>query len=332
MRIIISGAGIGGLTLAAAMHGESITVVEKRTEATGIGAGLLLHDEALAALRSAGIEVRGRRFNQVNLGFADGRRLPPIKKSGLAIKRPDLHCALLSRCAGIDIRCSATIDWFQEDDSGVDVCLSDGSELRADVLIGADGLGSGIRKLHGSSVTRRYSGTTCWRGLSEIDCPTGEPLEIWGRGLRVGMIPLNSGSYLFLTESAPPNQPRTPPPFEKFSHFCHGAPELIATVPSHTWAHHDLEELAKHFWGTPRVPLLGDAAHAFTPNLGEGAAQAILDANRLAKKLRSGDCYPGARRGKNARIAVLSRWVGRIGQARGRLGAVRDILLRPFSR
>ncbi len=332
MRIVISGAGIGGLTLASALQGESITIVERRPEATGIGAGLLLHDEALAALKATGVVVAGRRFHQLDIGFADGRLLPPLKKTGLAVLRPELHTSLLSRCTDVDLRVSTTVEAFQEDDFGVDVRLSDGSELRADLLIGADGLGSGIRKLLDAPTLRRFSGTSCWRAVSDRRCKNDEPLELWGRGIRVGMVPLNSGTYLYLTESVRENQPRAAAPCDQFSHFGHDAPSLIESVPIADWVQTDLEELDHHYWGTDRVPLLGDAAHAFTPNLGEGAAQAILDAVELAGKLRFDEPYPGARRRKNARIATLSRWAGRIGQAKGTLGAIRDTLLGPFAR
>jgi len=332
MRVVIAGGGIGGLTLAAALQGDSsITVVEKRSEVSGIGAGLLLHDAALSHLKNAGIEVSGRRFNQMNLGLANGRSLPSVKKAGLAISRPALHGFLLSACDGVDFRTSTVVESFKEDGSGVDIRLSDGCELRADLLIGADGLGSDIRRLHGAKTRRRYSGVTCWRALSQSDSSEDNPIEIWGHGQRVGIVPLERGTYLYLTESAAPNQSRIPAPIERFSHFSYDAPSLIESVSRDDWTHHDLDELDLHYWGTARVPLLGDAAHGFTPNLGEGAAQAILDAALLAQSLRSGELYPGHRRRVNSRIAFLSRWMGRIAQANGWAGMLRDITLRPIA-
>ena len=332
MRVVIAGGGIGGLTLAAALRSDSsITVVEKRSEVSGIGAGLLLHDVALSHLKNAGIEVSGHRFSRINLGLANGRSLPSVRKPGLAISRPALHRILLSACDGVDLRTSTIVESFKEDDSGVDIRLSDRCELRADLLIGADGLGSDIRRLYGAKTCRRYSGVTCWRALSQIDSKADNPIEIWGRGLRVGIVPLEKGTYLYLTESAAPNQSRIPAPIERFSHFRHGAQSLIESVSQNDWAHHDLDELDSHCWGTARVPLLGDAAHGFTPNLGEGAAQAILDATSLAQSLRSGEPYPGHRRRVNSRIAFLSRWMGRIAQANGWAGMLRDLVLRPIA-
>ena len=331
MRVVIAGAGIGGLALASFLKGESITVVERRPEPSGIGAGLLLQDKALAEFHSMGVKVSGKRFNQICLALADGQRLPSLKKSGLALRRTELHSALLSACKQIDLRVSTTVDLFREDESGVDVRLSDGSEVRADILVGADGLGSYIRELHGPLIRRRYSGVTCWRGLSPRDYSANEPLEIWGRGLRVGIVPLESGTYLYLTESTSQNQLRIPAPADKFSHFAFDAPALIESVPNDKWVHRDLDELDGHFWGTARVPLLGDAAHGFTPNLGEGAAQAIIDAAQLARHLRENAPYPGPRRRKNAQIAFLSRWMGRIGQASGKKGALRDTIFMPLA-
>jgi len=321
MRVTIAGAGIGGLTLAAHLAEHDVVVLERRPRPMGIGAGLLLHDEALGALRQGGVELTGRPFHRFDLGLANGRLLPGVRRTGLAIRRPDLHEALL-QATRAEVRGGTTVRSFTERSDHVQVTTSAGDTLEVDVLVGADGLGSTTRQQLGAPGRRRYSGATCWRGLTSVECPTDQPVELWGDGTRVGLIPLVGGTYLYLTSTEPEGSDRPTPPIERFQHFAFEAPAMIDSVSR--WSHHDLAELDLHHFGTARVPLLGDAAHGFTPNLGEGAAQAILDAAHLAQALRGASEYPGPRRGKNWRIATASRFVGHIGQASGPTAWLRD--------
>ncbi|MBX2798771.1 MAG: FAD-dependent monooxygenase [Myxococcales bacterium] len=331
MHVLVVGAGIGGLTLASALREHRVTLVERRPEATGIGAGLLLHRRALDALERVGVRVSGRPYPGLSLGLADGRLLPLAAKPGRAVSRPALHAALLRAAAHANLHTSCVVETFDDCDGGVRATLSSGQTLEVDVMVGADGLGSGVRRQLGLPARRRYAGATCWRGITQQESPHDHPVELWGDGLRIGIVPLLEGTYLYLTSTQPAPPERSTPPLARFDHFGCDAPALLRSVPPSDWAHHDLEELDTHSWGHPRVPLLGDAAHGFTPNLGEGAAQAILDAEHLAACLQGAGRYPGARRGRNRRIALASRWMGALGQATGGAARLRDTVLAMFA-
>ncbi|WP_353669141.1 FAD-dependent monooxygenase [Marinomonas sp. THO17] len=332
MHVVIVGAGIGGLTLASALRGCDVTIIEQRPVAEGIGAGLMLHDEALDALRSVEVDIVGQKFSEFRLGLSGGREIRSIARSGQAVTRSALHSELLNAASHASLRTSTTVKKFKESAEGVCVWLSDGDKVNADFLVGADGLGSSIRKLLGSNARRRYSGETCWRGLSDLHSGQRNPIEIWGKGRRVGIVPLLSGTYIYLTHAVPAGAPRTPAPTDEFLQPGFGVENLIQSVPEDAWIQHDLDELSNHTWGTHRVPLLGDAAHGFTPNLGEGAAQAILDAIYLAGNISGVWQYPGPRYRRNVRIATMSRWVGRVGQANGVWASVRDNMLSVLAR
>jgi len=326
MRIIIQGAGIGGLTLGALLNEHEVTVLEKRDEVKGVGAGLLLHDESLAVLSSINVKPEGRRFERFNIGFCDGRLLPPGRKQGLAITRKDLHESLVQANSCNEIRISSSVVSFTEAVDGVSMKLSDGTELEADYLIGADGIGSGIRSLHNCSSSRVFAGSTCWRGITKQDPKVNQPIELWGDGIRIGVIPLKKGAYLYITDSRVEAGDVSNVLLSQFKNYPYEIYDLVKSVSEQDWMQHDLEELDKHFWGSNRVPMLGDAAHAFTPNLGEGAAQAILDANYLAECLKNTGSYPSVRNKKNRQLARLSRYMGYIAQAKGVKATIRNLV------
>ena len=330
-RIVIQGAGIAGLTLAASLPDWDVTILEKDSQVRGKGAGILLHDESLKALSSVGVKPEGRKFERINIGFANSRLLPPAPKCGLSLNRGQLHKSLIEANDKNTVKLSTTVTSFSESHNSVKIELSDGSEIEADFLVGADGISSGIRSLHGAPTLRKYAGATCWRAISDMSAPITHPIELWGNGIRVGIIPLQKGTYLYITESREDSGKVYPIPKNEFLNFPHHAYELIDSVAEENWTQHDLEELDNHFWGSKLVPLIGDAAHAFTPNLGEGAAQAILDAVYLSENLNNRTHYPGKRAARNANFSRLSRWVGHIAQAQGFKSKVRDFALYPLT-
>lgn len=169
-------------------------------------------------------------------------------------------------------------------------------------MLGADGIASRTRSLvHGSSAPAvRYAGYTCWRLLTTLTDPPAAAVEQWGRGQRVGVVPLrDGGAYVFLTGNAPP-----------------GGTDAG-----------DVQELRRRFhaFDAGRVALAGDAAHAMTPNLGQGAGQALEDVSVL-------DAVAAYARIRRPRVTALhrrSRAMGRVGQlAHPVLVTARDVVLR----
>jgi 2-polyprenyl-6-methoxyphenol hydroxylase-like FAD-dependent oxidoreductase len=209
-----------------------------------------------------------------------------------------------------------------------------GGEERADILVGADGLRSKIRAALFGPEKPRYAGYTAWRAVVEPReelLPWGSGFESWGRGLRFGCAHIGRGRIYWFANApegakdGPPGSP-TAPKATLLRHFgCWRPPigELIEATDDGTILRTDIydrEPLGER-WGQGRVTLLGDATHPMTPNLGQGACQAVEDAVVLARCLQEGDAtaealrrYERSRYDRVAMVVRRSRRVGRVGQ------------------
>ena len=222
-----------------------------------------------------------------------------------------------------------------------------GGEERAELVVLADGLSSTSRALvTGPGPRPRYAGYTAWRAVApagvELAGPGGAT-ESWGRGERFGIVPLTDGRvYWFATANVPEGE-RAPDGehsevLRRFSGWHAPVPDVLrATAPADV-LRHDVYDLRPHprSYISGRLVLLGDAAHAMSPNLGQGACQAIEDAATLSALLPPGSdveaglgAYDRLRRPRARRIAGRSALLGRIGQLEGRLtSAARDLVVR----
>jgi 2-polyprenyl-6-methoxyphenol hydroxylase-like FAD-dependent oxidoreductase len=204
------------------------------------------------------------------------------------------------------------------------------------LLIGAEGLHSQVRALTVGEVARRFTGTTCWRLVTQNPGVTSA-LEAWGGPARVGLVPLRGErvyAYLVLEAPARAGAPGFPQAFKaRFGHFGGVVGRFIEALQEAPPLHHDLEELDAPAWGAGRVLLLGDAAHAMTPNQGQGAGMAIEDAVALAQALRPGadgalERYVALRHARVRRMQLDSRRIGRVAHWSNPAGTfVRDALL-----
>ena len=224
---------------------------------------------------------------------------------------------------------------FAQDETNVRAFLADGGEERADLLIGADGIHSKIRNdLHGRHAPI-YAGYTAWRGVVDYQnelLPRGGGFESWGCGTRFGCARMGGGRmYWFATRNAPEGGDDGPAGgrrtlLDMFRGWHEPVPDLIAATPEEDIRRDDVyDRQPVKRWGEGRVTLLGDAAHLMTPNLGQGACQAIEDAFELADALagclreRSGveaalGLYEARRTRRTAAIVRLSRRMGQVGQ------------------
>ncbi len=300
--VLVVGAGIGGLVAARALalRGHRVTLVERSPRFEAVGAGIILSFNAMAVLDALGVDVRpvGQRLLRMDTADEAGTTLTGIDLGALegelgqvyAFHRGELHEALAARLppevelrlgtelTGLSSSADGVLARFQGADPGRDAG-------RWDLVVGADGLRSRVRALCGHDVALRYSGETCWRAV--VPAPEGTAaVEAWGRdGARFGTVPLPGGrAYLFLVLPCAADTPT--PSWEAFAARYGAFGGLAATawpqVRPEGLLHHDLNELAGIEWGTPRVWLLGDAAHGMTPNLGQGAGMAVEDAAALA--------------------------------------------------
>jgi len=324
---LIIGAGIGGLAAAVGLRriGWSVTVLERAPIIAEVGAGLTLWPNAEQALDVLGLDVGPRTIRTVSRGNVrtpSGRWLRhshPEDVGVLAIHRADLHDVLRKELPEASLHTDAEV--VSVSSKGVVVCRTAGEEheLSADLVIAADGV---------NSITRRtlWSGDpvfqhrAVWRGVtpSESVWPVQESLTL-GRGVQVGVLPLpDERVYWFVMVNADrPNQLYADDRREVLNQvgdWHHPIPALIATTPEDQVLHNDIVDLDPlPTYVKDRVVLLGDAAHAMPPDLGQGACQAIEDAVVLAACLASGDVpealkrYDDQRRARVQPMAAAAR-------------------------
>ncbi len=348
MRIAIAGAGIGGLTAALALQrmGHRATVFEKAKQLAPVGTGIVLAPNAMAPLRRLGLEPAvlqaGRPLEQIAVVDQRGRQLStaggPLTVRGqnlptVAIHRGALQTILVEACRneGIDLRLGRTLSNFRDDEDGVTLDAGGGSReqdaakdahdqsMAYDLLVGADGLHSVLRPLLHDQDDLRFAGYRCFRGVTERAFDLrGHGTECWGRGRRLGLFPLGDGSvYWFAVENANPGQLLAPAQIKQhvlrhFAGFGEGARSILEATEQ--ILQHDLADRQPlEQWGRGRVTLLGDAAHPMTPNMGQGACQAIEDAARLAAELgpdnSSRDARESLRAYESARIERANQFV-----------------------
>lgn len=289
MRVVISGAGIGGLSLAAGLlrAGHRVHVVERAQSLRSGGAGIALFSNATGCLRWLGVDVGalGRESRGFSLATQHGRVLgvagdPVSPEPARCMTRETLHGALAQACQDMVLHLGEQIVAAE---SG-QVRLSSGQTLQADLLVGADGIHSGLRQLLVPDPPQIVdSGYRCWRALVPSGVGEGpEPVEYWGQGVRAGIVPVGEDLlYLFLTM----NKGLDLDLEKAFVGFVDPVRACVAAALDSEAR--PIASLSHHQWTLPGGVLIGDAAHAFTPNMGQGAGMAIEDAMALVQALEA---------------------------------------------
>ncbi|MFD6357688.1 FAD-dependent oxidoreductase [Nocardia tengchongensis] len=310
---IIVGAGIGGLTAAVALRRAGIDVIlcERSPQLRAAGFGLGLQANAMHALRTLelGIDEQllrvGARSRSVSYRRTDGsdlRRIDaaPVEAAlgapSVGLARKDLHDVLLAACGDyMQIELGADALRYIEASDSVQVEFADGRALRADVLIGADGINSAIRAQLHSVEPPRSGDYVAWLALASFSHPAiedGAHIQYWGRGMRFGINDIGRGRIywwgtLTTTAELAANWPHGKDDLlERFSGWAPEIGELITATPESdilTLPAQDRPPLTE--WGRGRVTLLGDAAHPMLTSLSQGANAAIEDAVVLAHAL-----------------------------------------------
>lgn len=364
MRIAIIGAGIGGLCTAIGLRaaGAQVEVFERAPVHAPSGSGISVFGNGVAAVRALGLGDAFEAIAARGGGFRggqrrpDGRWLATIPSSALEdlriVHRADLHRVLLEALGADAVRLGTTVTMVSADGRTIATERLDGSTSTAtfDVVVAADGIRSRSRAARPDDPGVRYAGYSAWRGVTHepVDL-AGEAGETWGRDERFGMAPLADGRVYWFAVAGMPAGRRLPDEHaelrRRFGGWHRPIPELLGATDPQAVARHDIFDLAAPL-GTfrrGRCVLLGDAAHAMTPDLGQGGGQAMEDAATLAALLApvaaddeppadvvdaALDRYDRERRARTQPIARRARAVGALAHIPPLLTPVRDALLR----
>lgn len=332
MRAIVVGGGIGGLAAAVALrrHGWQVEILERASTFTEVGAGISLWPNALRALDTLGLggSVRERAAMGGQAGVMDpaGRWLANTDTAELERRYGPTY--MLHRADLLNVLHGAVPSEALHGDTEVTRVGADGAvvhstgESAADLVVGADGIRSAVRRSILPTAPRpRYVGYATWRMVTD-PVSTGGVVESWGRGERFGYAPLPDGRiYGFAVANAPPDSARggLAEIRRRFGGWHEPIPSILDAARVDAVLHHDLYELPPiPAYVSGKVALLGDAAHAMTPNLGQGACQALEDAVVLADAVEGGAglaAYDRLRRPRTQMIARQSRRIGAMAQA-----------------
>ncbi|UFH53873.1 FAD-dependent monooxygenase [Spirosoma sp. KNUC1025] len=343
-QFTIIGAGIAGLTTAIALRqlGLSVTIFEAAPVIKPLGAGLALAANAVKAFQKLGVAdsilQAGRVLDAFVICDQHGHTITRTDSRALSrkygtdnftIHRAALHQELLKQVDDLSLTTGKRAIHVDQTGSRLLITFDDGTVHQTDYLLVADGIHSPIRQQLLPDSNLRYSGYTCWRAvIDSTGLNVSEATETWGDNGRFGLVPLaNNQLYWFACVNAPANDARmrqstTHDLLNRFGSYHAPIPEVLSRTRDKDLLWNDIADLAPlPHYAFDRILLLGDAAHATTPNMGQGACQAIEDAVVLADELKAGGSIPESfkrfeqRRLQRTHYVINnSRRIGQIGQ------------------
>ncbi|NOU97789.1 NAD(P)-binding protein [Paenibacillus sp. LMG 31456] len=344
-KVLIIGAGIGGLTAALALKriGYEPVIFERSPQPSSNGTTLVLWPNAFRVLQVLGVAddimKLGVRNLKTSVFTAKGQPLYELSLDMeaeygypvMTVLRADLQRVLLERLG------EGSVVWGQEfvgakqGDEQVTVNFANGHREQGCLLIGADGIHSKVRTALLGEVPLRFCGFAAYRGMVDNHStilPQQIGMEVWGEGKRFGLFHTgHQGLYWFATLNSMADSDSSPlgikqhllhefaswhPPVEQILHQTDESKMLRHLI-------YDIPSLP--YWSKGRVTLLGDAAHAMTPNLGQGACQAIEDGMALAESIQGESIlslalqrYEAKRNSQVRKVVSLSNRMGRVSQ------------------
>ncbi len=347
MKAIIAGGGIGGLTAALALDriGWDVTVLERARAPREVGAGVQISPNGMRVLRWLGvaqdlepfffepeaIEMRLGRSGRAIFSLPVDRLVGGADGQGplyVQMHRADLVQVLRARLEAVQpgrFLSGRLVTGYHQTKAGAEVALESGERIGGDLVLAADGIGSGLARQMHPGIRPRFSGYAAWRMLAPVDAiegPVPPPTGcIWaGSGRHVVTTRVRGGDVVNLVGVV-----ETPgwdaegwgtkePAAGALSDFEGWHPSIVACLRSaeEIWRWGLFERDPLPFWSDGAVGLLGDAAHPMLPSMAQGAVQAMEDAAVLARLLERHPVqdalprYYAARIERSRRIADLS--------------------------
>jgi 2-polyprenyl-6-methoxyphenol hydroxylase-like FAD-dependent oxidoreductase len=350
--VLIVGAGIAGCAaaIALAQSGWAVCVIEKQPEWRFQSSGIFVYSNGLAQFAQLGV-----MDELVHAGFpipsgrnvyldAQGRHLvdtvyPNVGPAGtppiLGVKRAEMHRVLSARLAGlgVDVALGTSVTALAQQGSKVDVTLSNGLTQSFDLVLGADGIRSSLRAMLWPEVQPVYSGLGVWRSVHRRPAELVDKIMQMGVGKRLGIMPISDDKlYIFGTlaeaKTAWFDKPDWPDTMRaKFAEFGGPARQFLDELSAHTEVLYTAVEevIMPTPWHQGRVLVMGDAAHASTPFMGQGGAMAVQDAVVLGQLLASGADVPAALKAFEQCRAPVCQFVQDASRRVGQAGAVEDL-------
>lgn len=337
--ISIIGAGIGGLTLGNILKQQNIdfTLYESAPEIKPVGAGIMMAVNAMQVFDKLGlkekIENAGNKIHAISITDENFKLIS--KTDVLALEKKYRSCNVAIHRAELQkiLAESMGFEHIQLDHSLVSVeCkehyvlkFANGKSIESKVVFGADGIKSGIRNQVLKTGKIRKAGQICWRGWADFSLPEQydhEAFEMWEKGKRFGFVKMSGSKVYWYAVVNEGLYQRYHTVAEHFSSFHSLIIQLIeATLPEHMILNDltDLSPIPK--WHIENLCLIGDAAHATTPNMGQGACQAVEDAYIIGKLLEQTrdfnqvfERFQKIRRSKVNQVVSTSWQIGKFSQ------------------
>jgi 2-polyprenyl-6-methoxyphenol hydroxylase-like FAD-dependent oxidoreductase len=335
VKALIAGAGIGGLAAGIALRqaGLEVQVFERSRELREIGAGLMIWPNGTRSLQALGVEVKALAVQRISFCNWRGRQLMETPVDAISqrygsevafVHRADLQAALASRLGRDCIRLGADVGGFSEDGSQVQIKPRDGTVASGDFLVGADGLRSVVRRQLLGDGDPVYLGSTIWRGMAgseRISLLQAHGSNWVGRGSEFLAFHLANDLIYWAGVTKEPRGEKPGPDgnkqdvLDRFGNWAEPVPALISATEDEAILRNDMyDRPPARRWSGGRVTLVGDAAHPMTPNLGQGACQALEDAVSLGESLKGAsgltegfELYARRRLRRANRVVVMSR-------------------------
>ena len=339
MKISIIGAGIGGLTLGNILKQQNLdfTIYESAPEIKPVGAGIMMAVNAMQIfekldlkekIENAGNKIHGIFITDEKLKTISTTNVLALEKKfnscNVAIHRADLQNILAENLYFENIKLNHSLKTIAKKEN-YHLHFENGNEIESKIIFGADGIHSKVRNQILGSRTIRNSKQKCWRGLTNFNLPEKylhHALEVWGKGKRFGFVKLSENQvywYALINEN---NFTENINLNETFIDFDPLVLQILEATKPENIILNDIIDLAPiPKWFAENLCLIGDAAHATTPNMGQGACQSIEDAYVLGKLLEKSkdfnsifEEFQKIRRKKVDHIVNTSWKIGQISQ------------------